>query len=304
MTRWKDLALVVGLGIGWGSTQPLGKIAASTGHPPFALLFWQMVVMVVVLGAISMGRGKGLVFTRRAWAFYVIVALLGTVIPNTTFYISVARLPAGIMSIIVSTIPMIAFPMGLALGMDRFEGRRLLGLALGLLGVALIALPRASLPDPAMVAFLPLAMVGPLFYAAEGTFVARFGTAGMDPVQAMFGTSVVALVMVTPLMLGTGQWVAPTGPWGKAELALVLSSAAHGLLYATYVGLAARVGAVFAAQSSYVTTGAGVVWAMVLLGERFSPMIWAAAVVMLVGISLVRPRPGGTAPVLDRQKLA
>lgn len=304
MTRWKDIALVIGLGIGWGSTQPLGKIAASTGHPPFALLFWQMVVMVLVLGAISLVRGKGLVFTRRALTFYVIVALLGTVIPNTTFYISVARLPSGIMSIIVSCIPMIAFPMGVALGMDRFELRRLLGLLLGLTGVALIALPRASLPDPAMVAFLPLAMVGPLFYAAEGTFVARFGTAGMDPVQAMFGTSIVALILVTPLVLLTGQWVTPAFPLDKAAVALILSSAAHGLLYATYVGLAARVGAVFAGQSSYVTTLSGVVWAMILLGERFSPLIWAAAAIMLIGISLVRPRSAQADSKTLRQKLA
>lgn len=295
MSRWRDVALVVGLGVGWGSTQPLSKIAASTGHPPFALLFWQTVIVVAVLGAISLARGKGLVFTRRALTFYLIVALLGTVIPNTTFYISVARLPAGIMSIIISMIPMIAFPMGLALGMDRFEGRRLAGLALGLAGVALIALPRTSLPDPAMVAWLPLAMVGPLFYATEGTFVARFGTAGMDPVQAMFGTSLVALALVTPLMLATGQWVSPLPPWGRAEAALVISSAAHGLLYATYVGLAARVGAVFAAQSSYVTTAAGVLWAMLLLGERFSGLVWLAAAVMLAGIALVRPRPARNA---------
>jgi drug/metabolite transporter (DMT)-like permease len=290
-SRWRDVALVVGLGVGWGSTQPLGKIAASTGHPPLALLFWQTVIVVLVLGAISLVRGRGLVLTRRAWAFYGIVAVLGTVVPNTTFYISVARLPAGIMSIIISMIPMIAFPMGLALGMDRFEARRLAGLALGLLGVALIALPRTSLPDPAMVAWLPLALVGPLFYATEATFVARFGTAGMDPVQAMFGTSIVALALVAPLMLASGQWVSPLPPWGRAEAALVISSAAHGVLYAAYVGLAARVGAVFAAQSSYVTTAAGVIWAMVLLGERFSPLVWLAAAVMLAGIALVRPRP-------------
>lgn len=297
--RWRDVALVLALGIGWGSTQPLGKIAASTGHPPLALLLWQMVVMVVVLGAISLLRGKGLVFTRRAWVFYLVVALLGTVIPNTTFYVSVARLPAGIMSIIVSTIPMIAFPMGLALGMDRFEGRRLLGLGLGLAGVALIALPRASLPEPGMVAFLPLAMVGPLFYAAEASFVARFGTAGMDPVQAMFGTAVVGLAMVLPLTLASGQWVNPAPPWGKAEVALVASSAAHALLYATYVGLAARVGAVFASQSSYVTTVAGVIWAMLLLDERFSPLVWVAGAVMLAGIALVRPRIAGRPPRAD-----
>lgn len=281
--------ILIWLGVGWGSTQPLGKIATEGGAGPFALIFWQSVICVLVLGAISGLRGRGLVFTRRALTFYVVVALIGTMIPNTTFYISVTHLPSGIMSIIISTIPLIAFPMALVLGMERFNLQRLAGLCLGLFGVALIALPRASLPDPAMAAWLPVAMVGPLFYAAEGTFVARFGTAGMDPVQAMFGVSVVAMLLSLPVMLALGQGMMPW-PIGRPEAALIGSSVLHGLLYSTFVWLAGRAGSVFASQSTYIVTASGVVWAMVILGERFSPLIWAALVVMLAGVALVRPR--------------
>lgn len=286
---WLLPAILVWVGIGWGATQPLGKIATESGRGPFGLIFWQLAVCVLVLGAVSLARGKGLVFTRAALRFYVVVALLGTLVPNATFYLSVSRLPAGIMSILISTVPLMAFPLALALGVERFSARRLAGLALGLAGVALIALPQASLPDRAMVAFLPLAMVGPLFYALEGTYVARFGTAGMDAVQAMFGASVAGLVLCLPVTLALGQFFWPL-PVGRPEAALFASSALHGLLYATYVWLAARAGAVFAAQTSYVVTGAGVLWAMVILGERFSPLVWLALVVMLCGVALVQPR--------------
>lgn len=295
--RWRFVVALVVLGLGWGSTQPLGKLATSTGHPPFGLIFWQLVICVVVLGGITVVRGKGLPLHRQALVFYVVVAFLGTLIPNATFYISVARLPAGIMSILISMVPLVAFPLALALGLDRFSTARLAGLLLGLCGVALIALPEASLPDPAMVAFLPLAMVGPLFYALEGTFVQRYGTAGMDPIQAMFGASVVGLILVTPVMLGLGHWISPAPPWGVAEGALMLSSALHGLLYAGYVALAVRAGAVFAAQCSYLVTVSGVIWAMVLLGERFSPFVWAAMGVMLIGLALVQPRNRDAAAV-------
>lgn len=281
--------ILLWLGIGWGSTQPLGKIATESGAGPFGLIFWQSVICVILLGGISLARGRGLLFTPRALTFYAVVAVIGTLIPNTTFYISVTRLPSGIMSIIISTIPLLAFPMALALGMERFQALRLAGLGLGLAGVALIALPEASLPDPAMAAFLPLAMVGPLFYAMEATFVARFGTAGMDPVQAMFGVSVAATLFSLPIMLALGQGYVPW-PVGKAEAALIGSSALHGLLYSTYVWLAARAGSVFASQSTYLVTASGVFWAMLLLGERFSPLIWVALVVMLAGVALVSPR--------------
>jgi drug/metabolite transporter (DMT)-like permease len=287
--RWFLPMILVWLGIGWGATQPLGKIATQSGAGPLGLTFWQAVVCTVILGTITLARGRGLVFTRPALIFYGVVAVLGTVLPGLTFYISAERLPSGIMSIIISTIPLMAFPMALALGMERFDRLRLLGLLLGLGAVALIALPRTSLPDPAMIAFLPLALCGPLLYAAEASFVARYGTAGMDAVQAMFGVSVVAVVITLPLMLVTGQGYVPW-PMGRAELALVGSSALHGLLYATYVWLAARAGSVFAAQSSYLVTGAGIIWAMVLLGERPSATVWLAVVVMLAGVALVQPR--------------
>ncbi len=285
------VCLLVAIGVGWGATQPLGKIATMTGHQPFGLIFWQLVICTAILGALTLARGRRLALTPAALRFYLVVALLGTLIPNFTFYLSAARLPSGIMSIIISTIPLIAFPIALMLGMDRFSWRRLAGLGLGLTGVLLIVVPKAGLPDPAMVAYLPVAMVGPLFYALENTFVARNGMAGMDAVQAMFGASLAGLILSVPLVLVSGQGFMMPLPPGPAEWALILSSAAHALLYASFIWLAARAGSVFAAQSSYITTAAGVVWAMLLLGERFSPWLWAAVAVLLAGVSLVQPRP-------------
>lgn len=290
------VAMLLTLGMGWGMTQPLGKIATSTGHGPFGLILWQLVVCVLVLGALSLPRGKGLVFTRKAAEFYVAVAILGTLVPNATFYLSAARLPAGIMSIIISAVPLLAFPLALALRMERFAPLRLVGLLLGLAAVALIAAPGAALPDPAMAAFLPVALVGPLFYAVEGIYVARRGMAGMDAVQAMFGASVTALLLCLPLTLALGQWFNPFADFGRAEAALAASSVIHALMYAGYVWLASRAGAVFAAQCSYIVTGAGVLWAMALLGERFSPFVWVSLVLLLCGVALVSPRETARVP--------
>jgi len=288
--RWFHLGVLICLGLGWGMTQPLGKMATAEGEGPFGLIFWQLVVCVLVLGALCLPRGKGLVFTGAALRFYGVVAALGTLIQNATFYLSVARLPSGVMSMIISAVPMIAFPLAVVFGMERFGWARLAGLCLGLVSVALLAAPGAVLPDAAMAAFLPVAMVGPLCYALEGLYVARNGTAGMDPVQAMFGASVAGLVGCLPLALVTGQFFDPFAGFGRPELALAGSSAIHALIYAAYVWLAFRAGAVFASQCSYIVTGAGIFWAMALLGERFPPSLWLALVLLLCGVALVSPR--------------
>jgi len=290
MSRRGYVAVLLAMGLGWGMTQPLGKMATETGYKPFGLIFWQLAVCVAVLGAITLLRGRRLPLHARALRFYVVIAVIGTLIPNYTFYLSVERLPAAIMSVITASIPMIAFPIGLALGMERFSGVRLLGLGLGLCGVALIAAPGAALPDPAMAAYLPVAMIGPLFYALEGTYVARTGAEGLDPVEAMLGASLAGLVMCLPLALAMGQFFVPPPVPGRAEWALAASSAMHAIIYATYVWLAARTGAVFAGQVSYVVTVAGVFWAAALLGERPGPGIWLAAALVMGGMFLVRPR--------------
>lgn len=291
------LAVLLMMGVGWGMTQPLGKLAVSTGHQHFGLIFWQMVVGALVLAPFAFWGGRRIVLTAAALRFALVVAIIGTIIPNSTFYYSVAHLPAGVMSILISMVPLLSFPIALALGMDRFSAARLLGLLLGLTGVALIALPSGSLPDAAMVGWLPVALIGPLFYAIEGNFVARNGMAGMEAVQAMFLVSVLGAVIVGPLALATGQFIDPRPPWGVAEAALVAASIVHSFAYSAYVWLAARAGAVFAAQTSYIVTGTGVVWAMVLLDERFSAWVWAALVVMLLGLFLVQPRGRDAAQV-------
>jgi len=71
---------------------------------------------------------------------------------------------------------------------------------------------------------------------------------------------------------------------------LVAMSVLHAGLYAGYVGLAARAGAVFATQTAYVVTGTGVFWAMALLGEEFAGTVWLAMAIMLVGLFLGTPR--------------
>jgi drug/metabolite transporter (DMT)-like permease len=141
----------------------------------------------------------------------------------------------------------------------------------------------------ALAIWVPFALLGPLFYAAEGNIVARWGTFGLDPVQVMFWASLLATVITLPVAVLTGQMFS-LAPFGKPEAALVFTSGLHALLYASYVWLNGRAGAVFASQVAYFVTGSGVFWAMLLLGERFSVLVWVALVVMLAGVALVQPR--------------
>lgn len=294
-TAFLFVVLIV-MGAGWGITQPLSKIAVSEGYRHFGLVFWQMAIGAFALGMVQAWRKKPLRRDRAALRVYLFIALVGTVIPNSASYEAIRHLPSGLVSILLALVPMFAFPIALMLGNERFVLLRFGGLVLGLFGVLLIVGPEGSLPDRSMVLFVPLALIAPLFYGLEGNAVARWGTAGLSPLEVLYGASLLGAVLLFPVAVLTGQFIDPRPPWGAPDLALLAASLVHVVVYTTYVWLVGRAGPVFAVQVSYLVTGFGVLWAMLILGERYSGWVWAAMGVMMIGMFLVQPRARSAEP--------
>lgn len=286
------LILLIAMGALWGLTQPLSKIAVAAGHRDIGIIFWQFVIGAVALGALSVIRRKPLPMHPKALAFYLLIALIGTILPNSASFTAAVHLPSGILSIVLATVPMFAFPIAILLGMDRFSALRLTGLLLGFAAILLLAAPRTSLPDPAMALWLPVAVIAPFLYAVEGNIVAKWGTYGLDAVQVLFGASVVGAVLSAPLAWATGEWINPLQPWDAGIWAIAGIALAHTMAYTTYVWLVGRTGAVFASQVGYLVTGFGILWAKLILGENYAPWVWGALALMLLGVFLVQPRRG------------
>lgn len=285
------VAVLLACAMGWGISIPMSKIAVSEDYRHIGIIFWQFVLGAMVLGAVNLVTGRGLPMTPRAVRFYLIIALVGTLLPNTASYTAAIHLPGGIIALCIATVPMIAFPIALAWGNDRFSLKRLFGLSLGLAAIALIMLPDTSLPDPAMLAWVPVGLIAPAFYAFEGNFVARHQPEELDAVQVLLGASLVGVVLSLPIALVSGEWISPLPPYGMPDLAVVISSVAHALSYAGYVWLVGSGGPVFAVQISYLVTGFSVGWLWLLLGETYSAWVWGAFALMLIGVALVQPRP-------------
>nr|WP_299406653.1 DMT family transporter [uncultured Roseobacter sp.] len=283
-------AMLVVMGAGWGMTQPLTKIAVSTGYKHFGLIFWQLFIGAALMALFCWARGTRLPRGRRQIGICLMVAMIGTMIPNSTSYQAAVHLPAGILSILLSMVPMWAFPIALLMGLDRFSWRRITGLALGLFGVLLIAAPGASAMDLA-VFWVLVALVSGICYGLEGNLVAKFGTAGMDPFQVLYGASLMGGIIMLPVALLSGQWIAVDAALTTEGQALILASIIHVLVYTGYVWLVGRAGSVFAVQVSYLVTGFGVLWAKLILDESYPAGIWAALLLMFAGMYLVQPRP-------------
>lgn len=289
-SAWGLTGILLLLGAGWGLSQPLTKIAVSTGHGPWGLIFWQFLTGALVLAVIQIARRRPVPLRRGDLQVYLMIALLGTLLPMSASYIAYRHLPAGIMAVLISMVPMLAFPIALALGADRFGWGRFAGLALGLAGVALLILPQGGVGVPNALGWVLLGMVAPTFYALEANYVGHWGVGGLGAMQVLHGASWVGAGLALPLALATGQMFLP-GRDPQADGALIVASVLHAFAYSGYVWLVGRAGSTFAAQSAYLVTGFGVLWAMIILKESYSGWAWAAMALVLGGLVLVQPRP-------------
>ncbi len=283
------LALIL-MGAAWGVVFPITKIALSSGYHPFGIAVWQMVVGIVVMGAISLARRKKLVFSKPYLLLFFGIACLGSIIPNYFSYTATANLPAGIMSVLIALVPLFAMPISLALGYEKPALKRFIGLSMGAFAVLLLIGPAASLPDPAKYGFVLLGALASLAYGAEGNFLKWVGNKGLDPFQMLFGASIAGLIIALPITFAMGVSINPIKPWGPPEWAILGSTVVNQIAYLGYIWLIGRTGPVFAAQVAYLVTGSGVLASMLILGESYSGYFWIAMALMLLGLFLVQPR--------------
>jgi drug/metabolite transporter (DMT)-like permease len=290
MTRFLPFVALVVMGAAWGATQPLTKIAVYEGYRHFGLIFWQTVLVAILLAGLTRLRGKTLPITRPALRLYLFIAVMGSVLPGIASYQAAIHLPSGILSILLSAVPMFSLPIALALGTDRLQLSRVMGLGLGFAGVALLVLPETSLPAGTQAVWIWVALIASACYAIEGNVVARWGTSGLDAVQVLTGASILGAIISLPLALASGQFFVLRPSLGAPDQALIASAVLHAFAYSTYVWLVGVAGAVFAAQVSYMVTLFGLCWAMLFLGETYTGWVWAALALLMCGLALVQPR--------------
>lgn len=288
------LALIA-FGVIWGLMQPLSKVAITGGFQPLGMMVWQGTIALALAGALAAGHGipKG----RAQWLFCAQVAVLGNLIPHFTTFTAVTYLPAGLMAIILALVPILALLIGGLIGRESLSPMRVCGVVLGLLAMILIVWSRPT--EQGDAATWPLWAVGvaaltPLCYAVNSTITAARGMAGMHPLQAFAGAAAIFLPVSAVLALATGQLRGLS--FDIPSLSVVVISSSHTLIYAGYLWLLGRSGAVFASQTAYLVTGFGVIWSMALLGERYSGWVWVALAIIMLALTLVRPAPQRLAP--------
>ena len=127
---WPYIVLIL-LGCGWGLTIPLTVIAVKTGLGHLGIIFWQFFIVMVLFGVRQIFLKNKLSLARNSLQIFCVIAFIGTIFPNSASLIAAFYLPGGVLSILIATVPMFAFPIALFLGIDKFEFSRVFGIIFG-----------------------------------------------------------------------------------------------------------------------------------------------------------------------------
>jgi CheY-like chemotaxis protein len=292
--------LVLAVGIVWGLTPALSRMASGLGSNPLGLAVWVNAIAAVFCLAIAAYRGKLPRLSRGEFLFFLGWAVLAGILQRMTTFVVTAHVEAAMLSLIVTLQGFMVFGFAALTRSERATPRRLLGLLVGLVGVSVVMLTRFELGGGMQNGWLFVAMLLPLLFAIEALVLADRRPRQVDifaSVGIMMGLSA---LMLAPLAYVTGDLMPLALRPGWLEILVLLMGvvSAASLLLAFH--LVATAGAVFYSQSAYAMTIAGVVWGMLLLSEELSGLAWAGFLIIVLGMYLVEPKSGDREVVIQR----
>ena len=269
----------------WGASFLFMRIAViEFGALPTAAL--RVAVAALVLFPLLWLRGL-LPQLRQHWKKIFVVGALNSGIPFALFCFALLSISTGLSAILNATVPLFGALVAWFWLRDRPTPSRILGLAVGFAGVALLAWDKASFkPDasgiaPAWAVLACLAAC--LCYGIAASFTKRH-LGGLPPLVTAGGSQIGATVVLALPAL----WLRPTAmPGLKAWMAvLAVGIVCTGVAYVIYFRLIEAVGPARALALTFVVPVFAVLYGALFLGEAVTGWMLLCAAVIVAGTAL------------------
>ena len=288
-TTRADLARLGLLAALWGASFIFFRVLAPVFGPALTAL---LRVSIAGIALVAFFRLTGVDLRWRDHALrYVGIGAVNSAIPFTLFGFAALHLPAGYSAILNAATPLFAVLLSALVGGERLTWARGGGLALGIVGVALVTRAGPVVPDGDFVLAV-LACLGATFcYAAVGLYVAQRGRDLATPALAACSQIGAAIVLLPVAFAQPAPALAAITPLVVANvlaLALLCSAAA----YLLYYRLIADIGASRAMSVTFLIPLFGMLWGSLFLDEEVTAAMIAGCALVIAGTLLVLRRVG------------
>src|SRR3954453_1354565 len=266
----------------WGAWFMFIKVAVRELSPA-TLIVGRLGLAAVTLGLLVpfvVGNRETLRQLRENAAWLDVVALVNTAIPFWLLSWGETRIVSGLASIIQALVPIfnavIAF---VAFREVRVTGIRLVGVAIGFVGVALLV---GAQPEGKVLG--ALAVVGMAFcYGVGGLMTGRYLKPAQPIVVAFASTAIATLVW---LPVGVAQAPGQLPGWKTIGSVLALGIPGTALAYLLFFGLITGAGAAYTSLVTYLIPPIALAYGAIFLGERFGAAAFGGLALILAGVAL------------------
>lgn len=292
MTRRGGI-LFAALCVIWGVPYLLIKIAVRD-LTPASLVFLRTALGALVLLPVAFRRGQ-LRLLGPHWKAVAAYTVAEICIPWIFLSDAERRLSSSLSGLIVAAVPIVGAVLATLTGSrERFDGRRGVGFALGVIGLVTLLGFDPTGADPLTIGEMILVVVG---YAVGPMIVAR-RLQGVPTMGVVAVSLVGAAVAYAPLGIAQLPSALP-GPAVVGSV-VVLGLVCTALAFLIFFELIAEIGPVRATVVAYVNPAVAVLLGVLLLGEPFTAAT-AAGFVLILGGSFLATRAPGTAGVSLRR---
>jgi drug/metabolite transporter (DMT)-like permease len=299
----------------WGSTY-LGIRVAVSSIPPFLMAAVRFAIAGAVMLAVVAVARRGQVTrpTLREWrdTFIIGALLMGGGMGAVAW--GELTVPSGIAGVLIAMMPVWVAVFGRAFLGEQLPGLAIVGIAAGMVGVAIlvgsgVALDRSL--DPAGVAAL---IVSPISWAAGSLFSAHRAHLPQDPFLTTGMEMVAGSIVLAAAALVSGEVAGfrPAAVTGDSLLALVYLTAIGSLVaFTAFAWVLRQAPLPLIATYAFVNPVVAVFLGWLILHEAVTPVQFVAGAVIVVGVALLivsrgrmqAPRPARLT-VVDRDKAA
>jgi drug/metabolite transporter (DMT)-like permease len=275
----RDLVMLAAL---WGASFLFMRVTAPA-FGPLAMAGVRVSGAALLLSPVLRWRGEWPAL-RQHWPALAAVGLTNSALPFALFGYAALHLTGGLAAIFNAATPLFGALIAWAWLRERLTPWRILGLVVGFVGVAGLALVKAGdtrAGGPALAVLACLA--APLMYGFSASFTRR-RLAGVPSMAVAAGSQLsAALALAVPAAL---TWPAVAPPPSAWLMLLALSALCTGLAYVLYLRLIANAGPANAMTVTYLVPAFAVAWDALFLGETLTWQMVLGCAVILLGTAL------------------
>ncbi|HLY32557.1 MAG TPA: DMT family transporter, partial [Ktedonobacterales bacterium] len=225
---------------------------------------------------------------RAHWKSYLFLGAFNAAAPYTLISLAELHLTAGLAAILNATTPLFAALVAVVWIHDPLTIRKVLGMALGLLGVGVLV-GWSPLPfDGAMLLAVGVSLLGAFCYGLA-TVYARKSLAGVAPLASATGQQLGAMAVMLPFALPVGVIAGPTIhlTWAVALATLTLALLCTSVAYLFYFYLVTHIGPTSTASVTLLVPVFGLLWSGLFLHEAVTAGALVALLIILSSVFLI-----------------